>query len=294
MTDSITLTRKRIYILPNRHGMMIAVVLMIMLITSLNYGISTGLACTFLLTGVFLTSLFHTFRNLHGLRLSAGPTPPTFAGKMAQFQVNVDNSTGTTRRALSLALPKQQAPCQDIAANAQGWLTLSCPAPRRGWLTHDLCHLSTTFPLGIVRGWSILRLKLSCLVYPAPEYPPPPLLDHSSGTQGLLQEGEDFMGLRAYQPGDAPKHIHWKSWARAEVMHIKQFASHHGYEIVFDFNKLAPLDTEARLSRLCSWVVQADQEGHRWGLRLPEIEIPISAGHTHLHACLRALALHGL
>lgn len=297
MARSITLDRKRIYILPNRHGMMMAVVLLVMLATSLNYGISLGFAFTFLLAGVFMVSFFHTYRNLHGLTFTPGQAPPTYAGGVAHFPISVDNTCGPLRQSLSLSLPDQQASCRDIAANTMGWLTLSCPAPRRGWLTLGACHVSTTFPLGLVRGWSILKLEVACLVYPTPaaEVPPLPLLPYAEGGPGGgQQEGEDFQGLRDYQFGDSAKRIHWKSYARQGSLHVKQFGGHSRHELWLDFAQQAPLDGEARLSRLCRWVLQADQSGHLWGLRLPEMEIPLSSGEKHRHACLRALALHGM
>ena len=49
--------------------------------------------------------------------------------------------------------------------------------------------------------------------------------------------------------------------------------------------------TEARLSRLCAWVLAADRLGIEYGLRLPAMEIPPSSGPAHRRHCLEALAL---
>ena len=49
-------------------------------------------------------------------------------------------------------------------------------------------------------------------------------------------------------------------------------------------------DTEARLSRLCAWVLQADRIGARYGLRLPGREIAPDEGPNHRQRCLEALA----
>ena len=54
------------------------------------------------------------------------------------------------------------------------------------------------------------------------------------------------------------------------------------------------MDVEARLSRLTRWVLAADKEGLRYGLRLPGSEIAPGHGDAHRCACLRELALHGL
>ena len=51
------------------------------------------------------------------------------------------------------------------------------------------------------------------------------------------------------------------------------------------------LDTEARLSRLCAWLLQADKLGLSYGLRLPGLQIKPSSGEAHKRQCLEALAL---
>jgi uncharacterized protein (DUF58 family) len=40
-------------------------------------------------------------------------------------------------------------------------------------------------------------------------------------------------------------------------------------------------------------VLQAEQAGARYGLRLPGLEIVPGHGEAHRSACLQALALHG-
>jgi uncharacterized protein (DUF58 family) len=50
------------------------------------------------------------------------------------------------------------------------------------------------------------------------------------------------------------------------------------------------MDTEARLSRLCAWVLAAG-DAAEIGLRLPGVEIPPGYGAAHRRACLEALAL---
>jgi len=53
------------------------------------------------------------------------------------------------------------------------------------------------------------------------------------------------------------------------------------------------MDVETRLSVLARWVLDAEEAGLSWGLRLPGGEIPQAHGTAHTHACLKALALHG-
>ena len=61
-------------------------------------------------------------------------------------------------------------------------------------------------------------------------------------------------------------------------------------EMWLQWGQAQGLDVEARLSRLAAWVVAADTAGHRWGLRLPSVDIAPDQGATHRNAALQALA----
>ena len=63
--------------------------------------------------------------------------------------------------------------------------------------------------------------------------------------------GDDFAGVRPYQPGDAQKLIAWRLAARSDELSVKQFEAAGGGELMLDFDTLPPaMDLEARLSRL--------------------------------------------
>jgi uncharacterized protein (DUF58 family) len=63
------------------------------------------------------------------------------------------------------------------------------------------------------------------------------------------------------------------------------------HELWLDFVQAGALGTEARLSRLCAWVLQADKLALNYGLRLPGLQISPSSGEVHKRQCLEALAL---
>jgi uncharacterized protein (DUF58 family) len=60
---------------------------------------------------------------------------------------------------------------------------------------------------------------------------------------------------------------------------------------VFDWDSLAGLDAEARLSQLCRWVLDAHERREAFGLRLPGLSIPPNIGTAHRQHCLNSLAL---
>ena len=75
---------------------------------------------------------------------------------------------------------------------------------------------------------------------------------------------------------------------------IKEFDGGTLDELWLDWQAAQALpDVEARLSLLTGWVLAAEREGYRYGLRIPGRTIAPDHGPRHRHACLEALALHG-
>src|SRR3989304_6537630 len=96
---TIFLAQRRVYILPARHGLSFALALVLMLIGSINYNLSLGYVLTFLLAGMGIVSILHTFRNLAHLYVSAGRVEPVFAGDTARFELHLENRRGVGRGA---------------------------------------------------------------------------------------------------------------------------------------------------------------------------------------------------
>jgi uncharacterized protein (DUF58 family) len=62
--------------------------------------------------------------------------------------------------------------------------------------------------------------------YPMPPVTLPGTLKYQQGGVALASsvgESEEFVSLREYRRGDPMRHIHWKSWARADKPIIKEF-----------------------------------------------------------------------
>lgn len=292
----VLLTQRRLYILPTRHGLIFALMLLVMLLGSINYANSMGFVLTFLLGSLAVVSILHTYRNLAQLSVDGGKIEPVFAGQQAQFEVNLGNGGGIPRHAIGLSTGKYLADFVDVSSNHVACLKFTLPASQRGLLHAPSFSLFSTFPLGLFRTWAHLKLDMSCLVYPQPaaETLPLPVAQTQSG-QGLTRgEGhEDFSGLRSYQSGDSLRHVAWKAAAREQGMLTKQFSGESQQELWLDWELLAGMETEARLSRLARWVLDADATPQRYGLRLPGRVLSPTTGPEHRRQCLEALALFG-
>lgn len=292
--DAVRLTHRCVYILPTRHGLMFAFVLALLLVGSINYAVGLGFAFTFLLGGLGLVSILHTYRNLAGLMLRPGKCEPVFVGQNALFRLQTDSPV--PRFAVAVQAGEHSPVLAEVPVGG-GEVLLPLPAARRGVMRLGRLQLFTQFPLGLFRAWSWVAPDLACLVYPAPEEGAPPLPQGSGESGGGARQNrgqDDFGGLREYRPGDSPRHIAWKAVARGEEMLTKEFSGEADGRLWLDWGGLDPLGQEDRLSRLTRWVMEADAAGMAYGLRLPDAEYGPAQGEAHRRRCLAALALFGL
>ena len=296
-TGPVVLVQRRIFIIPTRQGFVFAGVLVLMLVGSVNYGLSLGFVLTFLLTALSLNAMIYTFRNLAGLRVSAGRTRPVFVGETARFSICMDNPGQASRFAVGLAAGKQEGAYVDVPAAQSAVATLHIPAVRRGRMRAGRLTLFTRFPLGLYYAWSYLEFDAYCLVYPRPAPPGLPLPPVESGAGTGAQHGkgrEDFSGLRQYHPGDSPRHIAWKAVARGQRLLTKEFSGRADTELWLDWQHLPPqMHVEDRLSRLTRWVLDAHAAGVTFGLRIPGQTIALGSGDAQRERSLEALALFG-
>jgi len=291
----VFLDQRRVYILPTRHGLSFGAVVLLLLIGSINYNLSLGYVLTFLLAGLGIVSILHTYRNLAHLYVSAGRVVPVFAGDSARFELVLDNKSELDRHSIELVCGEARASCS-VPARQQRWVELSVKAERRGWLPLERVTIDTRFPLRLMRAWSYVQPDVRVLVYPRPDTAPLPVAQSDADSGDTIPAGagtDDFSGLRPYQASDSPRHVAWKASARSEFLLTKLFAGQASSELWFEWDRLpAKMDLEARLSRLARWVMLAEEHGLCYGLRIPGIVVPLGEGTPQRDRCLKELALY--
>jgi uncharacterized protein (DUF58 family) len=294
--NSVTLNQKKIFILPTRQGLYFALLVCAMVMAGINYQNSLVFALAFLLASLFMVSMLHTYRNLSGLTLVAGATRPAFAGEEAEFTVVVKRLGDRTYESLLLGWNPELLATADLTEDREEQRVRSfVPAKKRGRMNPGRMLVQTCYPVGLFRAWSWVDLDMHALVYPKPivggEVPASTATSDKEGELVLRDGAEDFYGLREYVPGDPIRHIAWKAYARTDTMMTKQFAAYADRRVWLDWEYFPGMDREARLSRLCYWVLQLNATNDEYGLRLPGLEIAPGRGEAHRDAILRALAL---
>lgn len=289
----VVLNHRRIFILPTQRGLGFVVLIALLLLIAFVYNNNLAYMLAFLLASIFFITILHSYKSLAGLVVQKGRTKAVFAGAVAGFDIHINNPTDVERHHLQITL--QDAQSLSMQPQSTAHITLNSVTQKRGWHPAGTVTLSSTFPLGLFRVWSPIRFELKALVYPKPahlELPFPQMLS-AEAQQGFSRKGsDDFYGLQEYQSGDSIKHIHWKAFAKGLGVFSKQYGGENSSEeIRLDYDQAPGHDIEERLSRLCRWVVDAEQAGISYGFALPGLKLPPDNGWVHYRKCLEALAL---
>lgn len=289
----VEVDNRHVYILPTRFGWLYGALFLALLIGSLNYDNNAGYLLTFLLGALGINAIYFTWRNLIGLQVRLLMPAPVFAGGEATFAFQL---SGRGHRSVCLQLGDAQRLIDVDEQPMQVQLAVS--GPRRGWLDPGELRLSTRYPLGLLRAWSLLRIARPVLVYPRPVPAPrqiPQRVGQKSETPRTVDGDEEWQGLRDFRPGDPLSHIDWKGLARERGLMTKQFENPADRNLQrIDWADYAPADTEQRLQFMAHAVLAAAGSDLPWELILPDRRLGPGRDRSHRGRCLEALALYGL
>jgi uncharacterized protein (DUF58 family) len=293
VAEPVILNHRRIFILPTARGLGFALLMALLLFIAFVYSNNLVYLLTFLLAGIYVITILHSFKSLAGLIVQEGHCKSVFAGEAAEFVIHISNPADIARWKLTIGKQEQQS--LTIKPNSKAQATVYSITQKRGWHEAGTITLSSTFPLGLFRAWSPIRFNFKALVYPKPsplEIPFPDCASASRSKQGGGNKGgDDFNSLQEYQAGDAIKRIHWKAFAKGQGLYSKQYGGESPEELWLDYDYTPGQNVEERLSLLCRWVIDAEKAGVPYGLSLPGLKLAPGCGEAHIRKCLEALAL---
>nr|WP_243748710.1 DUF58 domain-containing protein [Pseudomaricurvus alcaniphilus] len=291
----LRLSRKNLFIFPSSAGFGYLFVNLLLWLTGTNYENNLILATAFLQTSLFVVCIHHTFFNLTGLTLEVVHTGSCLQGENAELELNLARPSGRGRENIQLGYRRETLLTLDLIEQCSADVKLYVPGLRRGWCPPPRLLVQSSFPLGLIRCWSWVAFDMPMLVYPKPlPGGDLPLASVAQQEGDLIAEqgAEDFFGFRNYVPGMPTRHIAWKQYARGQALYSKEYVTYQGQSLWLDWDALEGLGTEARLSRLCYWVLQLGTVNQPLGLRLPDQELAPELGPEQQQKLLRALALY--
>jgi uncharacterized protein (DUF58 family) len=265
-----------------------------MLVAGLNYNSNLALAFAFLMSSMALVTMHHCNRNMLRLSVDATMEVDAFAGREALLEFELRNGSRVDRRDIEVRC-LGAAGMGSVAAGDSATIEVIAPVAQRGVTRISQFELRTRYPFGWFYSWTYVQGSISIYIAPAPvgHRALPSGSAQGSGSHSEARGDEDFSGLRAYQPGVPLKHMAWKVLARGGEPVVRSYSSLAAQPEWLDWSMLEGMDTEARLSQLCLWVVESDAAQRPYGLRIPGKELAPSGGAAHRFACLRALAAYG-
>lgn len=293
--DSQSFSQKNIFILPTGAGLVFGLLLLIMLITGINYQNSLIYLLVFLLGALFVGAMHQTHRNLSGLTFSLMSAGEGEAGGDVPFRFRIASGKDDSLAMVLSASSARVAGIHVPAGEARD-VTLAIPASRRGYVRPERVRIETRFPFGLLKAWSWLRPASAGVAFPrslqAPEVNST-VDDPDENTNAARMVGQDEADLRPWREGDLSPRVMWKRYARSGQMVVADWEAQGGSPHWLDFSAFPGADNELRLSYLAWLVRDRAAKNARFGLSLPGETIEPDSGAHHAQRCLRALAVWG-
>ena len=308
--NEITLNLRSIFIVPSKTGLLFCMLLVLLLITAINYQNSLIYGLVFWLFSIAISAMIFTYRNLSGLTIKVGEPVTGFAGDNIEIPVRLVSSKRSyyglelrwneniQQAEITTSTQQINSKRNDKVKQVSSEVRIPYQLVSRGRLTTKRLRLQTRYPFGLYTCWTWVRLNTPGLVYPKPTISPYIASEGEGSDQqtetNLVVGNDEFIGLRNYQLGDSPKHIAWKYLAKGKGLLTKEYDNQQLSMQWFDWKSLQGKTEEERLSHITGWVLQAESEGRAYGIKLPNQTIAPNIGDAHRKQCLRQLALYNL
>lgn len=276
-------------ILPTGLGVGFAVVVFLLLLIAVNFSNNLIFTLSFFLMSALLLSVWFSVRNLSYIELVNVRVKPVHSGQKLNYQISVKSLAASDH----IYIEMQDSDTHYYLASNEGrvW-NLSITTDSRGVISERPLFIQCYWPLGLFKVSRKLGNLPEVLVYPAAEDASvlqEVLTGQSAHTQS---EAEELDGLREYQPGDNVKRIDWRAVARRQQLQVKHFDGADGDPSLWlEWQATQGLDYEQRIRCICHWILDCQQLGREFGLRLPHIELEPERSGQHVQSCLSELAL---
>ena len=285
-----------VYLVPKFMGFLYTFAILILLVVAgLNNSVAL-FAYTMLLVSLGIMTMLLTNSNLTQVAVEYPMEMICCEGQEINLQVLLRSKKGSECLNLSLecfskdrslGLVKQIS----ILKNRE----LSCSIPicidHCGIVVVDAIKVSSSYPLGLFRTWTIINSHIKLYAHPKPEGKN--LQKKQQAFNDLSQEiqshekgsePEDYYGLRAFRLGDSMFHVDWKAAARSRELLIKEWSQLESYSYEFNLNQVPEAHLLGKLRQLTLWVMQAEKHGASYSLHLDPMLKPVKSLTTSLKA----------
>ncbi|MEZ4872716.1 MAG: DUF58 domain-containing protein [Bdellovibrionales bacterium] len=288
--------RERIYIIPNRFGLMYGSGVIVTLIAGTIYSNNLIYMLCFFLVSLFVVAMVQTNSNLRGLNFEKIQIPLIESQGSGSAVLWLKSKNREDHHQLKIRLIENETEhefhAEKVSALTLTPIRFALHAKTRGVKKINKLHISTVFPFGLFYAWKVLPIEAYYRVYPEP------MGTHALPSSTVLAEalivdqgqtGDDYSQHVKYQTGHSQRHVDWKAVARGRPMLVKEFKDglNTGYEL--DYSKING-DIEKRLSQLSLWVNICSVQQVPFSMKVGRKILPIDIGPYHKTRCLEYLA----
>jgi len=274
-------------------------------VAAINTGNNLLYLLVSLLLSLIVVSGVLSEQSLRGLRLEADVPDEIYAGAPVLFGAVLANRKGwLTSYSITLELLVRGGATRFIylprlEAGRDRLLTWEETLPSRGRQRLAGVRLTTRFPFGLFLKAGRTMLELPVLVFPAVHPIPSETLHRlvGAGTSATRRRGRghDLYNLRTYRAGDDPRHIHWRTSAKVQVLLVREMEAETTEDTRVVLRGTGARDAarlEAALSEAASIAAHLSRTGAGVELAGPGLFVPLGRGPGHARRVLTALALY--
>lgn len=241
----------------------------------------------FFLASVAGTSTYFGMRNLYPMTVSFVSQERFFAHQSASFTLQVSNSAEYSVYDIDFSYKNIHNYVSTLASKEQKLLHFKVSVAQRGVMQLEELHLESFFPLIHERKLREISIDKKLLIYPMPQGES--LFERKGVQEKESGEVKEFDTLEEFTQGESLSSLHWPSLAKSETLLKKVFLyEDEEKKFHFDFDALSG-DTQSRLSQLTLWILECEEHGYIFTLRLHQRSY--NSQKESIDAILKALAL---
>jgi uncharacterized protein (DUF58 family) len=286
---------------PTREGRWLVGLLLAVVLAAMNTGNNLLYVLLAGLCALLVLSSALAEWNLRGLTVERRLPAELYAGHGAHgaYRLRSERRAGIARLVHVQDLDEEGVVVgggllMSLPPGAESEVAATWTAPQRGPFALRRLRLTSRYPFGLMERWREVSLPAELLAYPQPG---PEAAARRSAASGQAEvdrrrrggQGE-LIGLRAYQPGDPPRDIHWPTSARSDAVMVVTRSAEVADQVLIEIPDAPAPRWEAELSAATGALLHHFRCGQAVGMRLLGESHPIRPGDAWRRHLLAALA----
>lgn len=279
------LKQRDILIFIYHQGYLYLVLILITFIAGINYANNLILGFCFLISSILLISFYLTFKQLHQIKIEIILPEVGRVNESFSIQIHLKQKDRTSKY---LYLKVDEISYPILFDDTELDTELKFISAKRGKFNIPQIQLYSTYPLGLVRGWTYFYIAEPIWVAPQPQHFQN---EHQASASTGQPDLDEFRELRNYQTGDSLQAVSWKQAARGQGLYTKQFEDQSDLKVMhIDYAQMPSTAHEQRLSLMMGLVDLCEQQHAPYILSVKQRHLAQGNGYTHYQAAKKLLA----